>query len=239
MASSSASVPAPTRDTSLSGRYGLKRRSTSWNHAIAASSAESATNGGRTSMDTVVPMTCSTRSWRPSAVAIRSRRCRARPGATARTPRWCTWPRRSRRCPRSAPRSACSRSAGSVRLLICAERRSPSGSWSAVTSVISLPSRVTETWTGPQRVSTTGPSIVRVAVSSTVPALVPPAEPSVPLVPERVATTTSDGTWKLISRTSASAVSPRAIAPRFGIRVRSMLRWSLSARGSCMCLRSP
>src|SRR3954452_23531215 len=69
LASSNASLPSPTRVTSLSSRYGLKRRSTSWNHAMAASSAASGTNGARTSIDTVVPMTCCARTWRAAARA--------------------------------------------------------------------------------------------------------------------------------------------------------------------------
>ena len=102
-ASSSASSPVATLETSLSGRNGENRRSTSWNQATASSIAAGSTNGARTSIETTVPITGSTRTCRAGrAVAtVRSRRCPAPPGATARRRRWCRSPRRRRRWQRS------------------------------------------------------------------------------------------------------------------------------------------
>ena len=64
------SVPTATRLASLSGRYRLNRRSTSWNQATARSRASGSTNGGRTSIVTVVPITGSTRSIRSAAPPV-------------------------------------------------------------------------------------------------------------------------------------------------------------------------
>ena len=100
LASSTASSPAMIRETSLSGLNGEKRRSTSWNHATASSIAAGDTNGPRTSIETTVPITGSTRTWRAGTrraaaapATVTSRRRRARPAGTARSRRSC----RSRR----------------------------------------------------------------------------------------------------------------------------------------------